>query len=216
MSLFLALLVIGFVGMLLMSIPGLNSHGHAGIGSHVPPHLAHLPNTHTATPYGTHPAASNAPPTGSNASLTRFIPSPRMIFGFLALFGAFGNAFEKAGHLPTGVSALAALVPALLLERFALTPLWNKLMAFQGAPCAPLETLGMCEAKAVTPFRNGRGMVSLVYEGRLVQMRADLDPRTTRPARAGRRYAARRRRRRQGMSGSRFQSGRCWVSGVRC
>jgi len=176
MSLFLALLIIGFFGMLLMSIPGLSSHGHAGIGSHVPPPLAHLPNAHTALPHGTHPAASNAPATGSSASLTRFIPSPRMVFGFLALFGAFGNAFEKAGHLPVGVSALAALVPALLLERYALGPFWNKLMSFQGAPCAPLETLVMCEATAVTPFRNGRGMVSLVYEGRLVQMRADLTP----------------------------------------
>ena len=175
MSLFLALLVIGFVGMLLMAIPGLNHSGHAGIGAHVPPHLAHLPNAHTMLPKGAHPAASNGS-AGNNVSLTRFIPSPRVIFGFLALFGAFGNAFEKAGHLPFALSALAALVPAFLLERYAIGPFWNKLMAFQGAPCAPLETLVMCEAKAVTPFRNGRGMVSLVYEGRLVQMRADLAP----------------------------------------
>ena len=176
MSLFLALLVIGFVGMLLMAIPGLNQHGHAGIGSHLPPQTPHLPGTaHSALPPGTHPA-SNAPTLGDNASLTRFIPSPRVVFGLLALYGAFGNAFEKAGHLSFGISALLAAVPALLLERYALGPFWNKLMAFQGAPCAPLETLVMSEAKAVTPFRNGRGMVSLEYEGRLVQMRADLLP----------------------------------------
>ncbi len=168
MSLFIALLVLGLIGMLLMAIPGLN-HGHAGIGSHVPPHVPRLP----AAP---HAAAHHTLPAGQSSSLTRFIPSPRVIFGFLALYGAFGNAFEKAGHLPVSLAALAAIVPAFLLERYALSPFWNRLMAFQGTPCAPLETLVMCEAKAVTPFRNGRGMVSVVYENRLVQMRADLLP----------------------------------------
>ena len=164
MSLFLALVVVGFVGMLLMAIPGLN-HGHAGIGSHLLPHLPNAPH-----------AAHHTPPAGQSSSLTRFIPSPRVIFGFMALYGAFGNAFEKAGHLPVSLSALAAIVPAFLLERYALGPFWNRLMAFQGTPCAPLETLVMTEATAVTPFRNGRGMVSVVYENRLVQMRADLRP----------------------------------------
>ena len=173
MSLFLVLLVVGAVGMLLMAIPGLN-HGHGGVGAHLPPHFPHLTHLPGAPHTAAHGAPPHTPPVGHSGSITRFIPSPRMIFGFLALYGAFGNAFEKAGHLPVNLAALAALLPAFLLERYALGPFWNRLMAFQGAPCAPLETLVMCEAKAVTPFRNGRGMVSLVYEGRLVQMRADL------------------------------------------
>ena len=80
------------------------------------------------------------------------IPSPRVVFGFLALYGAFCNAFEKAGHLNIGLSAMAGIVPAFLIERFLLTPLWNKLMSFQGQPCSPLENLVMTEAKAVNAF----------------------------------------------------------------
>ena len=114
MSLFLALLVVGFVGMLLMAIPGLN-HGHGGVGTHLPPpHLPHLPSV--ALPKGAQ-AAAHTLASGAKAPMTRFIPSPRMIFGFLALYGAFGNAFEKAGHLPVTASALAAIIPAFLLER---------------------------------------------------------------------------------------------------
>jgi hypothetical protein len=106
------------------------------------------------------------------AGPTRFLPSPRAVFSVLALYGAFGNALEHAGHLSTLLAALAAVVPTLLVERFAVTPLWNLLLRFQAAPSAKLEELVLSEARAETPFRNGKGLVSVVREGRRVQLSA--------------------------------------------
>ena len=68
------------------------------------------------------------------------------------------------------------LFPAVLLERLALTPLWNLLLGFQGKPCTPIEHLVMSEAEAVTPFRNGKGIVRVVRDGRDVQFSAQLPP----------------------------------------
>jgi hypothetical protein len=61
-----------------------------------------------------------------------------------------------------------------LLERYAVTPLWNEMLQFQGEPCSPLEYLLLQEAEAVTPFRNGRGVVQVERDGRLVQFSAHL------------------------------------------
>jgi hypothetical protein len=108
------------------------------------------------------------------SGVLRRLPSPRAIFSVLALYGAFGNALVDAAHLPLFVAALAAVVPTLLFERFAVTPLWNLLFRFQGQPSAPLEELILVEATAVTPFHNGRGLVSVVRDGRLVQFAARL------------------------------------------
>ena len=105
---------------------------------------------------------------------TRFIPSPRLIFSVLALYGAFGNALVRAAHLTPLVAALLAVVPAAAVERFAVTPLWNLLFRFEGRSSSPLEELVLGDATAVTAFRNGRGIVSLVRDGRLVQFSAQL------------------------------------------
>lgn len=127
-------------------------------------------------------------PSAAPAGMTRFIPSPRTIFTLLALYGAFGNALAKAAHLPVIVAALVAVLPALAIERFAVTPLWNLLFRFQGKPSSPLEELIFAEAKAVTPFRNGRGLVSIVRDGRLVQFSARLrEDQTALPVRVGER-----------------------------
>lgn len=71
-------------------------------------------------------------------------------------------------------AALVAVVPALLVERFAVTPLWNLVFRFEAAPSSPLDLLILAQARAVTPFRNGRGIVELVRDGRTVQLRAQL------------------------------------------
>jgi len=102
------------------------------------------------------------------------VPSPRAVFSVFALYGAFGNALLQAAHLSLLAAALVAAVPALLVERFAVTPLWNLLFRFQGKPNAPLEELIYAEATAVTPFRNGRGIIAVVRDGRLVQFAARL------------------------------------------
>ena len=158
-------------------------HGaaHAGAGHVVSPHLVTAP---AASVPGAH---GMAPPPGAGASQemvpadaatssgwVRFIPSPRAVFSVLALYGAFGNALAQTAHLHVLVAALVALLPTFAVERFAVTPLWNLVFRFQGHPSAPLEELIFDEATAVTPFRNGRGLISVVREGRLVQFSARL------------------------------------------
>lgn len=47
-------------------------------------------------------------------------------------------------------------------------------MKLNGVPSSPLETLILQEAEAVTPFRNGRGIVAVDRDGRTVQFDATL------------------------------------------
>ena len=104
----------------------------------------------------------------------RLIPSPRAIFSVMTMFGAFGYALVaglQLGPLPAG---LLALLPACGIEYFAVRPLWNLMFRFQGQPCSSLGTLLFCEAQAVTPFRNGRGLVAVEHDGRIVQLSARL------------------------------------------
>jgi hypothetical protein len=152
---FFTLMVVGLAGLVVMALPALGGHGHGHSG------FAHHG--------GTHPIAA----IGKLRTL-RFLPSPRLVFSLLALYGAFGNALVHAGHLRPLVAALVAVLPALLVERFAVTPLWNLAFRFQAQPSSPLGALVLGEAKAVTPFRNGRGVVAVVRDGRLVQFSAHL------------------------------------------
>jgi hypothetical protein len=198
MSIFLYLMIVGLIGLVLMAVPGLNRHGHAGtahglghgghglthgIGhGHAAGHLGptgHVaPAAHAAggqAAQGTHGhggPGSQEPSAG--AGLTRLIPSPRTIFSLLTLYGAFGYALLKSAHLMPMLAGLLALIPAILIERYAVTPFWNLLLQFQGRPDGPLEELVYHEAEAVTPFRNGKGVVSVVRDGRAVQFTARL------------------------------------------
>jgi hypothetical protein len=90
------------------------------------------------------------------------------------MFGAFGYAFVAGLQLSPLPAGILALVPACGIEYFAVRPLWNLMFQFQGQPCSSLGTLLFCEAKAVTPFRNGRGLVSVEHDGRIVQLSARL------------------------------------------
>ena len=102
-------------------------------------------------------------------------------------------------------AAVVAVVPALLVERLAVRPLWNLLFRFQAAAQRAAGELIFSEATAVTPFRNGRGIVSVVREGRLVQLAARLGDGEAVAARQGRRAAARRGRGRR--AGARHRLG---------
>jgi hypothetical protein len=177
---FLTLMVMGLVGLVVMAIPafghghaphaGTMSHGgHGGHGGHV----GHAP---APTPGKEIVPADTSDSPGSTMGLVRFLPSPRAICSVFALYGAFGNALVDAAHLPFVAAALAAVIPALAIERFAVTPLWNMLFRLQGKPSAPLAELILGEATAVTPFRNGRGIVAIMRDGRLVQLSARLRP----------------------------------------
>jgi hypothetical protein len=96
------------------------------------------------------------------------------VFSVLALYGAFGNAALRAFHLSPALAALSAALPALLVEWTLVRPLWRTLFRFQASESTPLEQLALSDAEAVVPFRNGRGIVSTVRDGRRVQLSACL------------------------------------------
>lgn len=155
-------MVIGLVGLAAMAIPAFG-HGHGALSSHGIGHgLGHGA--------GRGVLQQLIP---ADAAL-RFVPSPRAVFSVLALYGAFGNAAVHAFHLSFAHACLAAVLPALLVERALVRPLWNLLFRIQAPECSPLEQLVLGEALAVVPFRNGRGMVSTVRDGRRVQLVANL------------------------------------------
>ena len=164
---FLTLMVVGLVGLVMMAIPALGGHRHLG---HIQTHgQVHAHGTSLAH-HGGHAHAHSHPARDG----LRFLPSPRALFSLSALYGAFGNALVRAAHLSTTRAALIAVVPALLVEWLLIRPIWNLLFRFQGQASAPLEALIMSEAEAVVPFRNGKGIVATVRDGRRVQLQARL------------------------------------------
>ena len=202
-TVFLIVMVIGLVGLAMMAIPALGrrgagpgSHGHAALGHHGPAAGHALPaHGHVAAAaVGRGPGTALQPARGremlpadaTSSGVTRWLPSPRAAFTVLALYGAFGNALLEAFHLTILLAALVAVIPTLLVERLAVRPLWNLLFRFQGQASGPLEELLFGEARAVSAFVNGRGIVSTNREGRLVQLRARLcDAQAALPVKVG-------------------------------
>src|SRR3569623_58110 len=167
---FLMLMVVGLAGLAVMALPALGRSSHAAHGVHAlrAGHVAKLPPVSHLTP------GKALVHTGAAASgVTRFVPSPRHVFTLLALFGAFANVLV-ALHLPVWCAAIIAVVPAALVDRFAVTPIWGVLFKLELQAARPLAEIVMSEATAVTAFRGGRGVVSIVRAGRLVQLSARL------------------------------------------
>lgn len=184
-------MVAGLVGLFLMAMPALARHGaHGAHGGHPTLGRGAVPRLsgRSGGGSGTALVASKAgaavraasaareisPADGPATRLLRFVPSPRAICSVLALYGAFGNALVHAAHLRFSMAALVATAPALLVEYLVVRPVWNLLFRFQGQPSSPLEALLLSEARAVVPFRNGRGLVAVVRDGRIVQLAATL------------------------------------------
>jgi hypothetical protein len=195
---FLVLMVMGLAGLTVMALPALGGgkhghsaggHAHHGGGS-VRSHTAPITKLQVPSKAGTDPfGGQRGQGPGRAAPRSRWwrlLPSPRVVFSLLALYGASGNVLAHVEHIHPLAAALLALVPALAVEIFAVTPLWNFALRFQSAPSSPLSALVLEEASAVTPFRNGRGMVAVVRDGRLVQFSAHLvDPQSDLPVRVG-------------------------------
>ena len=180
------LMVIGLVGLAAMAIPAfghghgaLSGHGgHSGLGNAAHGGLTHGPGIAHANGLAA-PTARGAiqqllPADSGRAQGWRIVPSLRAVFSVLALYGAFGNAGVHAFHLPFLIAVFAAALPALLVERLLVRPIWNLVFRLEAPACSPFEQLVLNEAEAVTPFRNGRGMVSTVRDGRRVQLVATL------------------------------------------
>lgn len=89
----------------------------------------------------------------------------RAAFTIVALTGAF---WRLTSSLPAGV------VLAVALERLALAPLWRTLMRFRAKPSSPLAGLVLEQARAVTKFHQGKGIVAVLRDGREVQLAARL------------------------------------------
>ncbi|HEX4339158.1 MAG TPA: hypothetical protein VH062_24795 [Polyangiaceae bacterium] len=187
---FLTLMVIGLVGLIALAIPAfahghaLSGHGvgHGGIGHGVSHGIGHA---HGAPQAGARDAAI-LPADAHHQSALRFLPSPRAVFSVLAVYGAFGNAATHAFHLTTSLAAIAVILPTLLVEWALVRPLWRLVFRFQSDASSPLEALVLNEAQAVVPFRNGRGMVSTVRDGRRVQLSARLrDDQQSLPVKVG-------------------------------
>jgi hypothetical protein len=180
---FLTLMVIGLAGLVAMALPALggrsHGHGHSVTSYHGAPYglsLRKIGALFSGTLFNAKkgPRGRGGGDRSLARNLLRLLPSPRLVFTLLALYGAFGNALVHAGHLPSMAAALGAVLPALFVERFVVRPLWNLAFRFQGQPSSPMGALVLEDAKAVTPFRNGRGVVAVVRDGRLVQFSARL------------------------------------------
>jgi hypothetical protein len=183
---FLTMIVVGLVGLLMMALPALGGH-------HLPP--AHGSGHGHGSSIGaqTHGQVHGPGPAHGHVAINartmlRFLPSPRVAFSLCALYGAFGNALVHAGHLGEPGAALIAIVPAFLVERLLIRPVWNLLFRFRADASSPLEQLIFSEAQAVVPFRNGRGMIATVRDGRRVQLHARLtEQHATLPVKFGQR-----------------------------
>jgi hypothetical protein len=191
MPIFLATLGVGLGGLLLMALPGMRHHGRAG-HAHARGHTTHghvrahaqaraALKGQTGAKAGAHAAHPHAPPKvqqdaahGVADGVLRWVPEPRLIFSLLALFGASGNVLQHALHQPVWIAALGGAGIAGVLEGLVVGPLWRFALKFTGEPTSPLDSLVMDHAEAVTPFRNGKGIVRAVLDGRAVQLSAEL------------------------------------------
>ncbi len=166
MSLFVLSLGVGLGGLVLMALPAARRHGrHARV---------HHARAAGARHGRAHPATAQHGHTSLTDSVLHHVPEPRLVFSVMALFGAAGNLLERAGHTSFWLAAAGAAAIAALLEWAVVGRLWRFALAFGGEPASPLEALVTDRAEAVTVFRNGRGIVRVVRDGRAVQLGAEL------------------------------------------
>ena len=154
---------------------GGSANAHVGHAAASPGPRAPNPAAHATSAVAGGKAGAQTRQNVDGLRAFRFVPSPRAIFSVMTMFGAFGYALVAGLQLGPVPAGLLALIPACGIEYVAVRPLWNLMFQFQGQPCSSLGTLLFCEAKAVTPFRNGRGLVSVEHDGRIVQLSARLD-----------------------------------------
>lgn len=196
MAVFVTLMLVGLGGLALMALPGLMRRGgahHPGAGAHGPvvhtghgvargANVAQGLRTHAGIGARGHTVAHGAHVHSVGGAspwrslLASLIPEPRAILSLLTLYGASGYMLEGGLHLSHGLAALVAIAPAVLLELALVRPLWNLALSFQGKEASPLDWIVAEQAEAVTTFRNGKGIVRVIHDGRVVQLAARLIP----------------------------------------
>jgi len=179
MDLYISSLLLGALGLGAMALSGLGhqSHGHShghGDAGHAG-HGHHGDGAHGHDGHAGHTGAHGVKH-GGRDSLLWSLMSPRILFSLALGFGAAGELVRP--FLPDGIlRAAAALLGAVLFERFIVTPLWNFTMRFASQPALTLESAVADEATAVTAFdSNGQGIVSVEVDGQIVQVLATLQP----------------------------------------
>lgn len=192
MTVFLTLMLVGLAGLTFMALPGLGRRGGThGVhsGSHgFSAHGAHGGHARLHAPKGSHVhpaqgaaggagfAGASGPGSGLKELASQLVPEPRAILSVLTLYGASGYVLEAGFHTSHLVALVAAVLPAAALELGLVGPLWRFALRFQGKEAAPLEWVLAENAVAVTSFKNGRGIVRVTHDGRVVQLSARLVP----------------------------------------
>jgi hypothetical protein len=182
---FVVLMLVGLGGLVLMVLPGLSGRGGGRLGrmgrvARGPHGVKRMSDALLA---GVRPSA--VAPRGRPTAVRRGAASvkragsvvldPRLLFSLVALYGASGQVAVQAG-LSEEWSALLAIPAAIGLEWGIVGRLWRFAMRFESLPATPMKNLQGKEVEAVTPFRNGKGVVCAVRDGRTVQLLAKLEP----------------------------------------
>ncbi len=140
---------------------------------------AHGARNAPAQPAGAHAHQVPRQPTEGVSAIDgvmHYLPEPRVVLTVIALFGAFGNVLAHLTHLSFVFQLAGAVLLAALLEWLLVGRIWKLALQFTGEPSSPLEMLLLSEVKAVTPFKNGKGIVQAERDGRATQLTAELLP----------------------------------------
>ncbi|HYW09297.1 MAG TPA: hypothetical protein VE913_20220 [Longimicrobium sp.] len=201
MDSYLFCLILGFAGLVVMSLAGFghgggHSHGH-GHGGHDAGDLSlhaghahaghghtHAGHAHAGHGHGGHHAGNahhhgdghhGSERGGGAGSWFLQLLSPRVLFSVLVGLGATGMLARP--YLSGIFLFLAALLGGVAFERVLVAPLWSFLFRFASAPALTMESSLLDTATAVTGFdARGDGVVSLEVDGQVLQILATLRP----------------------------------------
>lgn len=170
MDVYLTLFVLGVAGLAAMAA-GAAGRGHAGHAGHG--HAAHGGGARGGALRGAVLGGAARGHAGRDALLA--LASPRVLFAVLLGAGAAGLLLRP--FLTGLLLAAAAAVLGVLLERFAVAPVWRFAERFASAPAQTLETVLYDHARAASGFdARGEGIVALEVDGQVVQLLGRLRP----------------------------------------
>jgi len=128
----------------------------------------HAGHGHDAA-HGAHHTASEAQDRGLSPLWTLF--SPLTVFSLCLGTGAVGLILRKA-HLGYFVTLACAIVGGLVFYGCIVRPIWSLIFQFASRPSRALAGAVAGTAEALTPFRDGQGIVRLTIDGQIVRILA--------------------------------------------
>jgi hypothetical protein len=192
MFIYETLLVIGGLGIVLMTVMGFahvggahhaghtgGAHtghalgGHTAAGSHAGHDTAGHAAHHGAARVGEQVAAGSANHAGLGQSLLALL-SPMTLFAACLGAGIIGCLLSDWGVNPT-LTGLGALAGAVVFNALLIRPIMGLVLGFTSTPARGLEGALMQSAEAVTGFdANGEGLVRVLVDGQSVDVLARL------------------------------------------